>query len=255
MAHPHDHEGEGTAPAHNHNCGGLSAAATKKVPDHPRGHQGGAFDNRAADRLLHMDEVQQERLDGILSDGGRARRQLLQASSFMERSGGGRPRFGSSSGAGGGDTAAPATALRPCPCRRLDKETVAARVFDATLPPDFDDSIPAMRSAPEHAVAFSEPSCSPGCRSLDWQSCRTMQSRAEGHTRLSGLSRSRMPSRRRGRDRYRRLLPVTWGRCSTTRRRWVPAVAADFLGRDRSNTSISTWRRCKVSLRPTSIFR
>ena len=45
--------------------------------------KGGAFDNRASDRLLHMDEVDQESLDSYLSARGRWRRKFLQASSFM----------------------------------------------------------------------------------------------------------------------------------------------------------------------------
>jgi acetamidase/formamidase len=43
----------------------------------------GAFDNRASDRLLHMDEVDQENLDNYLSARGRWRRKFLRASSFM----------------------------------------------------------------------------------------------------------------------------------------------------------------------------
>ena len=42
-----------------------------------------AFDNRASDRLLNMDEIDQANLDGYLSARGRWRRKFLQASSFM----------------------------------------------------------------------------------------------------------------------------------------------------------------------------
>jgi acetamidase/formamidase len=42
-----------------------------------------AFTQRAADRLLHMDEVNQEQLDGFLTARGRSRRRLLRASTFM----------------------------------------------------------------------------------------------------------------------------------------------------------------------------
>jgi acetamidase/formamidase len=42
-----------------------------------------AFTARTADHLLHMDEIHQERLDGYLTARGRARRNLLRASSFM----------------------------------------------------------------------------------------------------------------------------------------------------------------------------
>src|SRR5215471_1547102 len=42
-----------------------------------------AFDDRASDRLLHMDEVDQENLDNYLSARGHWRRKFLRASSFM----------------------------------------------------------------------------------------------------------------------------------------------------------------------------
>jgi hypothetical protein len=41
------------------------------------------FDKRASDRLLHMDEIDQETFDGYLSARGRWRRTFLQASGFM----------------------------------------------------------------------------------------------------------------------------------------------------------------------------
>jgi len=42
-----------------------------------------AFNDRASDRLLHMDEIDQETIDGYLSERGLWRRKFLQASSFM----------------------------------------------------------------------------------------------------------------------------------------------------------------------------
>lgn len=42
-----------------------------------------AFTSRMADRLGHMGEISQERLDGFLSARGQSRRQLLRSSSFM----------------------------------------------------------------------------------------------------------------------------------------------------------------------------
>jgi hypothetical protein len=42
-----------------------------------------AYDNRAADRLLHMDEVDQAQFDSFLAARGHARRDLLRASRFM----------------------------------------------------------------------------------------------------------------------------------------------------------------------------
>src|SRR5712671_4296602 len=84
MAHLHDLHREDNPPAHNHDCGGLFGCGDEKGTGVLREDiKDGTFDKRAADRLLHMDEVEQERLDGFLSARGRARRQLLQASSFM----------------------------------------------------------------------------------------------------------------------------------------------------------------------------
>src|ERR1700726_4126849 len=84
MAHQHDDRREGEGPAHNHNCGGLFGCGDEKGTGVVREDiKDGAFDRREADRLLHMDEVEQERLDGFLTARGRARRQLLRASSFM----------------------------------------------------------------------------------------------------------------------------------------------------------------------------
>ena len=43
------------------------------------------FDKRASDRLLHMDEVNQETFDGYLSARGRWRRTFLKASGQVSR--------------------------------------------------------------------------------------------------------------------------------------------------------------------------
>src|SRR3977135_3896993 len=96
----------------------------------------GAFDKRTADRLLHMDPAEQERFDGFLSARGRARRQLLRASSFMSALAAVGPWFGKlAQAAGSGDTA-PAAPGSSCRVHVVDsnKETVRLGVFDATLP-------------------------------------------------------------------------------------------------------------------------
>ena len=75
MAHQHDHHSEGRASARNHDCGGLFGCGDEKGTGVIREDiKDGAFDTRAADRLLHMDEVDQERFDGFLTARGRARR-------------------------------------------------------------------------------------------------------------------------------------------------------------------------------------
>src|SRR5437762_7422637 len=109
MAHRHEHEGGG--PAHKHACGGLFGCGDEKGTGVLREDiKDGAFEKRTADRLLHMDEVEQERLDGFLSARGRARRQLLRASSFMSALAAVGPWFGKlAQAAGAGDTAPPST--------------------------------------------------------------------------------------------------------------------------------------------------
>src|SRR5580700_2715350 len=147
MAHQHDDQREGEAPAHNHNCGGLFGCGDEKGTGVLREDiKAGAFDKRTADRLLHMDQVEQERLDGFLSARGRARRQLLQASSFMGALAAVGPWFGKlAHAAGAGDTATPGGSGGRVHVVDSNKETVQLGVFDATLPPlltiDSGDSI------------------------------------------------------------------------------------------------------------------
>ena len=71
MAHRHDHQTEGQTPEHNHNCGGLFGCGDEKGTGVLRDDiKEDAFDKRAADRLLHMDEVNQEQVDGFLKRAG-----------------------------------------------------------------------------------------------------------------------------------------------------------------------------------------
>src|ERR1700747_2609485 len=110
MAREHDHRNEGDTPAHGHNCGGLFGCGDEKGTGVVREDiKDGAFDIRAADRLLHMDEVKQERLDGFLTARGRRRRQLLRASSFMGALAAVGPWFGKLAHAAGASDTASAT--------------------------------------------------------------------------------------------------------------------------------------------------
>ena len=138
MAHQHDHPGERKTPAHNHDCGGLFGCGDEKGTGVIREDiKDGAFDKRAADRLLHGDEVEQELLDGFLSERGRARRQLLRASSFMSALAAVGPWFGKLAQAAGGTGPAAAAAGASSRVHVIDssKETVRLGVFDATLQP------------------------------------------------------------------------------------------------------------------------
>jgi acetamidase/formamidase len=82
-----DH-GDGTEHAHHHPhhhaCANLFGCGDEKGTGIIREDiKDAAFDKRASDALCHMDEVDQESLDGYLSARGRWRRRFLQASSFM----------------------------------------------------------------------------------------------------------------------------------------------------------------------------
>jgi acetamidase/formamidase len=69
---------------HAHACGNLFGCGEEKGTGVLREDiKDAAFTKRAADRLLHMGEMNQERLDGFLTARGRSRRRLLRASSFM----------------------------------------------------------------------------------------------------------------------------------------------------------------------------
>ena len=80
--------GDGNEHAHHHPrhhaCANLFGCGDEKGTGTIREDiKDAAFDSRASDSLLHMDEVHQEPLDGYLSARGRWRRKFLQASSFM----------------------------------------------------------------------------------------------------------------------------------------------------------------------------
>src|SRR5260370_30135600 len=138
MAHEHDQEREGKTPAHQHHGGALFGCGDEKGTGVIREDiKDGAFDKRTADGLLHMDEVEQERLDGFLSARGRARRQLLRASSFMSALAAVGPWFGGLAHAAGTSNTLAATAGGGGPIHVVDsnKDTVRLGVFDATLPP------------------------------------------------------------------------------------------------------------------------
>jgi hypothetical protein len=76
-AHQHAHD-------HHHACANLFGCGDEKGTGIIREDiKDAAFDNRASDRLLHMDHVDQGTFGGYLSARGRWRRKFLQASSFL----------------------------------------------------------------------------------------------------------------------------------------------------------------------------
>jgi len=139
MSHEHD---DSTARSHSpHECGSLFGCGDEKGTGVLREDiKEAAFDRRTADRLLHMDEVHQERLDSYLTARGRSRRQLVRASSFMGLLAAVEPWFGRLAHAA--DTTAPTSATGS---RRRDagrshvvesnKESVRLGVFDEHAAP------------------------------------------------------------------------------------------------------------------------
>jgi acetamidase/formamidase len=150
MLQEHDEADEHT-PQHcdDHSCANFFGCGdVKGIGIFREDIKDGAFDNRASDRLLHMDEVDQENLDNYLSARGRWRRKFLRASSFMGALAAIDPWFAKlaragQSGAGRkreSDDGASRTRVIPS-----TKETVQLGVYDTNLPPvltiDSGDSI------------------------------------------------------------------------------------------------------------------
>ena len=85
MPHDLDPQQDQSQPQpHHHACGNLFGCGEEQGTGVLREDiKDGAFTKRAADRLLHMDEMNQEQIDGFLTARGQFRRRLLRASSFM----------------------------------------------------------------------------------------------------------------------------------------------------------------------------
>jgi len=139
MEHQHDHQTEDQTPAHSHDCGNLFGCGDEKGAGVVREDiKDAAFNKPSADRLLHRDQLDQERLDGFLTARGRLRRQLLRASSFMGALAAIGPPFVKLAHAAGGDPSPAGGAAGGTGRTHVvesNKETVRLGVFDATLPP------------------------------------------------------------------------------------------------------------------------
>ncbi|MBV9018067.1 MAG: hypothetical protein JO058_20655, partial [Alphaproteobacteria bacterium] len=141
MAHDHEHEGgdAADAAAHHHDCSNLFGCGDEKGTGIVREDiKDGAVTPRSSDRLLHMDEIDQERFDGYLTARGRARRNLLRASGFMSALAAVGPSFAKLAQAampGAAAGADKATAGGRVHAVESTKETVRLGVFDTTLPP------------------------------------------------------------------------------------------------------------------------
>jgi acetamidase/formamidase len=215
MAREHDHRNEGDTPAHGHNCGGLFGCGDEKGTGVVREDiKDGAFDIRAADRLLHMDEVKQERLDGFLTARGRRRRQLLRASSFMSALAAVGPWFGRLAqaagetspnlviGAGGGGGRVHTI--------NSTKETVRLGVFDATLPPIVTIESGDRVSFPNTWSHFMN-ELQPGVPIARLAELRTSNPGRGPHSIIGPIAVKDAEPGDVLEIRYQRLHPVTWG--------------------------------------------
>jgi acetamidase/formamidase len=150
MSHIHEEASEDTSRhSYHHACANLFGCGDEKGIGILREDiKERAFDNRASDRLLHMDEINQPNLDNYLSTRGRWRRKFLHASSFMGALAAIGPRFVKFARAD-----VPGAASRPPSFQSegrvhvvpSSKETVQLGVYDTNLAPiltiDSGDSI------------------------------------------------------------------------------------------------------------------
>ncbi|MGO8867996.1 MAG: acetamidase/formamidase family protein [Alphaproteobacteria bacterium] len=138
MADEHDEASE-HAHHHPHACANLFGCGDELGTGVVREDiKDAAFDAGTSDRLLHMDEVERETLDGYLSARGRWRRKFLRASSFMGVLAAAGPWFAKLAEAAEAPAAEKAQAhhgegrVHVVPST---KETVRLGVYDATLAP------------------------------------------------------------------------------------------------------------------------
>ena len=139
MRDEHEDQTAGQLAVHSHDCGNLFGCGDEKGTGVIREDiKDAAFGKRAKDCLLHMDQVNQERLDGFLTARGRLRRQLLRASSFMGALAAIGPQFGKLARAADDGNPTPAGASSGNGRTHVvesNRETVRLGVFDETLPP------------------------------------------------------------------------------------------------------------------------
>jgi len=131
---------------HHHFCGNLFGCGEEQGTGVLREDiKDAAYTRRTADRLLHMDEVNQERFDGFLSARGRSRRRLLRASTFMGALAAAGPWFDKLAGATERLSAPRGDAHGEGQKKKEDEghvhvvesndQTVRLGVYDANLPP------------------------------------------------------------------------------------------------------------------------
>ena len=214
MIHHHDHEAIDQTRVHHHDCGNLFGCGDEKGTGVIREDTKDAvFTKRSSDRLLHMDEVDQERLDGFLTARGRLRRQLLRASSFMGALAAIGPRFGKLAQAAEGGN--PALAGAPGGNGRVhivesNRETVRLGVFDATLPPIVTIESGDLVSFPNTWSHFMN-ELQPGVPISRLAELRTSNPGRGPHSIIGPIAVRGAEPGDVVEIRYRRLHPVMWG--------------------------------------------
>src|SRR5246500_4472047 len=138
---PEEHDESTQHTHHHHECGSLFGCGDEKGTGVIREDiKDAAFDKRTADRLVHRDEVDQEKLDTYLTARGRSRRSLVRASSFMGLLAAVEPWFGKLAQAADAPATKAATGSRRNDQGRVhvvesNNESVHLGVFDANLAP------------------------------------------------------------------------------------------------------------------------
>jgi len=215
VTHEHDHQSDSEGPAQGHACGGLFGCGDEQGIGVVREDiKDAAFERRAADRLWHMDEVDQGQVDGFLTARGRARRKLLQASSFMSALAAVGPSFGrlaratepgsrasAPGGAGGGGR------IHTVPST---KETVRLGVFDANLPPIVTVESGDQVSFPNTWSHFLD-ELQPGVPIARLAELRTSNPGRGPHSIIGPIAVKDAEPGDVLEIRYRRLKPVSWG--------------------------------------------
>jgi acetamidase/formamidase len=149
MSEHHPHDENQPAIHQHHDCGNLFGCGDEKGTGIFREDiKDAAVTPRISDRLLHMDEVNQESFDGYLTARGRSRRTLLRASSFMGALAAVGPWFSKLAYAAGVDGDLSSGQKKPPKTAAAEKEgeghihvvesnkdTVHLGVYDTNLPP------------------------------------------------------------------------------------------------------------------------
>jgi acetamidase/formamidase len=210
LTHPHDDQ----TSVNHHDCGNLFGCGDEKGTGVIREDiKDASVSRRAADRLAHMDEMDQERLGGFLTARGRLRRQLLRASSFMAALAAVGPRFARLAHAA--ETANPpavgaATGDGRVHVVESTRETVRLGIFDATLPPILTIESGDLVSFPNTWSHFMN-ELEPGVPISRLAELRTSNPGRGPHSIIGPIAVKDAEPGDVLEIRYRRLRPDTWG--------------------------------------------